>query len=56
MFVVDIVINFMRVPENVPRDTVTHSMIAAIYTKNCNVYLDVLATIPLYLYDYWRYT
>ena len=54
-FTLDIVFNFMRVPDDrdVNSETkVTHSTIGLRYIKGGKFFIDVIATVPLYLITY----
>ena len=54
-FTLDIIFNFMRLPDdrdNNSETKVTHSTIGLKYIKGGKFFVDVIATVPLYLITY----
>ena len=51
-FILDILFNFVRIPEDKINQKVTHLQLFQIYNSNGRFIFDVLATIPFYLLQY----
>ena len=54
-FFFDIIFNFIRIPEDKVNQKVTHMELFKLYNKNGRFFLDVLATVPIYLWQYSMY-
>ena len=52
-FVFDIIFNFLRIPESKIGEKVTHLELFWIYNRNGRFLLDLLATFPSYLIQYF---
>lgn len=55
-FTLDIFFKFLRLPENKEPHQVTHGMIALAYIKSGSLFFEVIATAPLYLFNYFAHT
>ena len=55
-FTLDIFFKFLRLPENKEPHQVTHGMIALAYVKSGSLFFEVIATAPLYLFNYFAET
>ena len=49
LFIVDIIFNFVRIPEDKVNQKVTHLQLFKLYNANGTFILDVIATFPAYL-------
>jgi len=55
-FTLDIIFKFFRLPENKEPSQVSHAKIAWDYFKSGGLFFEVIATIPLYMIDRFKYS